>query len=86
MASITIRNLDENVKKALRKRAAENHRSMEAEARSIILCELLRHRSSQTLVERIREIWAGTEGLEGIIPPRDKTPVEPRVKFDEADE
>lgn len=36
MASITIRNLDDNVKKRLRKQAAENGRSLEAEAREIL--------------------------------------------------
>ncbi len=36
MASITIRNLDDNVKKTLRKQAAENGRSLEAEARNIL--------------------------------------------------
>jgi len=36
MASITIRNLDDNVKKKLRKQAAENGRSLEAEARNIL--------------------------------------------------
>ena len=34
--SITIRNLDDNVKKRLRKQAAENGRSLEAEARDIL--------------------------------------------------
>ena len=38
MASITIRNLDEGLKRRLRVRAAENGRSMEEEAR-----EILRH-------------------------------------------
>src|SRR5262249_16947743 len=36
MASITIRNLDDNVKKRLRKQAAEHGRSLEAEAREIL--------------------------------------------------
>jgi plasmid stability protein len=36
MASITIRNLDDNVKKKLRKQAAENGRSLEAEVRDIL--------------------------------------------------
>ena len=36
MASITIRNLDEGVKRRLRVRAAENGRSMEEEARDIL--------------------------------------------------
>jgi len=35
MASITIRNLDDNVRKRLRTRAVENYRSMEEEARLI---------------------------------------------------
>ena len=36
MASITIRNLDDDVKTRLRVRAAEHHRSMEEEARLIL--------------------------------------------------
>jgi plasmid stability protein len=36
MASITVRNLDDNVKKRLRKQAAENGRSLEAEVREIL--------------------------------------------------
>jgi len=36
MASITIRNLDDEVKDRLRMRAAENGRSMEEEARLIL--------------------------------------------------
>ena len=36
MASITIRNLDVDVKARLRVRAAEHHRSMEEEARIIL--------------------------------------------------
>lgn len=36
MATITIRNLDEKVKRALQVRAALNGRSMEAEARAIL--------------------------------------------------
>lgn len=36
MASITVRNLDESVKKRLRKQAAENGRSLEAEVRDIL--------------------------------------------------
>jgi plasmid stability protein len=36
MASITIRNLDDDLKRRLRVRAAENGRSMEEEAREIL--------------------------------------------------
>ncbi len=40
MASITIRNLDDDLKKRLRLRAAEHGRSMEEEAREILLALL----------------------------------------------
>ena len=36
MASITVRKLDDNLKKDLRRQAAENGRSLEAEAREIL--------------------------------------------------
>jgi plasmid stability protein len=36
MASITVRNLDDSVKKSLRRRAADNGRSLEAEIRDIL--------------------------------------------------
>ncbi len=36
MASITIRKLDDEIKKGLRRQAAENGRSVEAEAREIL--------------------------------------------------
>ena len=40
MASITVRNLDEGLKRRLRVRAAENGRSMEQEARDILQAAL----------------------------------------------
>ena len=40
MASITIRNLDDTIKRKLRLRAAEHDRSMEEEARDILRCAL----------------------------------------------
>lgn len=36
MATITVRNLDEDVQRRLRRRAAGNNRSMEAEVRAIL--------------------------------------------------
>ncbi len=36
MATITVRDLDANVQRALKRRAADNNRSMEAEARIIL--------------------------------------------------
>ena len=40
MATLTIRNLPETVHDALRRRAAENRRSMEAEARAVLATSL----------------------------------------------
>lgn len=40
MAAITIRNLDENLKRRLRQRAAEHERSMEGEVRAILQAAL----------------------------------------------
>lgn len=36
MAAITVRNLDDDVQRRIKQRAAENNRSMEAEARAIL--------------------------------------------------
>lgn len=36
MAAITVRNLDDDVQRRIKVRAAENNRSMEAEARAIL--------------------------------------------------
>ena len=71
MASITIRNLDDDVKTRLRVRAAEHHRSMEEEVR-IILREavtggLARPRNLATFT---RECFASLGGIELELPPR----------------
>ena len=36
MAAITVRNLDDDVQRLIKQRAAQNNRSMEAEARAIL--------------------------------------------------
>ncbi|AWP24714.1 MAG: plasmid stabilization protein [Gammaproteobacteria bacterium] len=59
MASITIRNLDEDIKARLRVRAACRGHSMEEEARSILRAALRRESGpGQNLVERIRARFA----------------------------
>lgn len=69
MASLTIRNLDNDLKTQLRVRAASHGRSMEAEARMILL-ETLKPASEQNLAlaihRRFEEI--GVDSLP--IPPR----------------
>jgi len=65
MASITIRNLDEDIKARLRVRAAERGRSMEEEAREIIRCALSeRRRERQSLAAAIRRRLAKSGGVE----------------------
>ena len=71
MASITIRNLDDDVKTRLRVRAAEHHRSMEEEAR-IILREAVTDRRAglRNLATFTRQCFASLGGVELELPPR----------------
>ena len=71
MASITIRNLDDNVKTRLRVRAAEHHRSMEEEVR-IILRDAVNggHAGPRNLATFTRGCFASLGGVELELPPR----------------
>lgn len=72
MASITIRNLDDDLKKRLRMRAAEHGRSMEEEARQILKEGLAeRYRRGADLVRAIREIVEPIGGIDFELPPRE---------------
>ena len=65
MASITVRNLDESVKKRLRLRAAEKGRSLEAEARDILSREALAVPKPQVDIgEALRRRFASFGGVE----------------------
>ena len=71
MASITIRQLEENTKRKLRMRAARHGRSMEQEAREILKSALSQpEEQPQDLVEAIRRRFAKYGGVELNIPPR----------------
>ena len=70
MASITIRNLDDDVKTRLRVRAAAHHRSMEEEARQILRDAVGRKPRSQNLAEAIRARIAPLGGVDLELPPR----------------
>ena len=71
MASITIRNLDESLKRKLRLRAAHRNRSMEDEARDILRTALARERvSSGNLADAIRKRIESVGGVELSLPPR----------------
>jgi plasmid stability protein len=55
MSSITIRNLDDGLKRKLRLRAAERNHSMEEEARDILRCALSEEPGPKdNLADRIR--------------------------------
>jgi antitoxin FitA len=72
MATITIRNLDEKVKRELQVRAAMNGRSMEAEARELITGLVKNHPvgGRKGLGTAIHERFAALGGVELNIPPR----------------
>ena len=70
MASITIRNLDDDVKTRLRVRAADNGRSMEEEARLILRDVVGRKPSSRNLMTIIRSHF-GPAGVDLELSPRE---------------
>ncbi len=71
MASITIRNLDDEVKTRLRVRAAGHHRSMEEEVRIILRDAVSSERPRvRNLAEFTRECFAALGGVELELPPR----------------
>lgn len=73
MTGMTIRNLDDQLKKRLRIRAASRGRSMEEEAREILRAALSAEpqQGRHNLAERIRSRIAGVGGVELDIPARE---------------
>ena len=74
MASITVRNLDEGLKRRLRIRAAENGKSMEQEVRDILKDALDEYEEVPTgkdLASSIRARFAPFGGVELELPPRE---------------
>lgn len=77
MASLSIRNLDEITKKRLRVRAAENGRSMEAEARTILTAAVNGDQGSpgnfpeDNFYDAVRRIVEPIGGVELELPPRE---------------
>ena len=78
MASITIRNLDDDVKTRLRVRAAENGRSMEEEVRVILREAVGRKPGSRNLASLIRARFGPLGGVELELPPREPAREPPR--------
>ena len=71
MASITICNLDDEVKTRLRVQAAGNGRSMEEEARLILGDAVGRSPQSRNLVSIIRGHFGPSRGVDVELPPRE---------------
>lgn len=85
MASVTVRNLPDEVHRALRVRAAQHGRSTEAEIRDILERVAKpegRIRMGEALASLGREIGLTDEEVEQINQLRDKTPAEP-MRFDD---
>jgi antitoxin FitA len=71
MGGITIRNLDDRVKRRLRIRAAERNRSMEEEARDILSQALAEQPMvPRNLADAVRELIEPLGGVELELPPR----------------
>jgi len=69
MASITIRDLEDEVKERLRVRAAMNGRSMEEEAR-LILRGAVSGVTGSALWQKSRALFSNKDGVELELPPR----------------
>ncbi len=79
MASITVRKLDEGVKRRLRVRAADNGRSMEEEVRLILREAVQRDAEPETgLGTAIHELFKPLGGVELELPPREPMREPPR--------
>ena len=79
MASITVRNLDDGLKRRLRIRAAENGRSMEQEARDILRAALDQEAPAEkNLATAIRARFQPLGGVELDLPPREPIPEPPQ--------
>jgi len=74
MATLTIRDFDDDLKAALRVRAAEHGRSMEAEVREILRAALTRPTSQMGMATRIRRRFAGSDDLSIELPARAELP------------
>ena len=71
MATLVIRDLDSDVKERLRRRAAANGRSMEAEARAVLQHAVGSIRPSSRLGSFIHEQFVESGGVDLPVPERD---------------
>ena len=74
MATLTIRDVDEELRATLRVRATRNGRSMEAEVRAILHDALVKPASRDGLGRRIHQRFAAIGGVEVAQPERTERP------------
>jgi plasmid stability protein len=74
MTTLTIRNVDDDLRARLRVRAARNGRSMEAEVRAILRSALSESVSQRGLGTSIHELFADIGGADLPQPPRTDMP------------
>lgn len=74
MATITIRNLDEQLKHRLKLRAARHGRSMESEAREILRAAINEPNAPDNLVDALRQRLDELGGVDLELPPRTTKP------------
>jgi plasmid stability protein len=79
MASITIRNLDDEVKRLLRIRAAEHGRSMEDEVRDILRNAVREPKPPTNLATAIRARIAPSDRMDIDLPKREPMPEPPQL-------
>jgi antitoxin FitA len=79
MATLTIRDLDEELRAQLRVRAAGHGRSMEAEVRAILRDALVRPPAAEGLGSRVQQRFAAVGGAELELPSRRDAPRAPQV-------
>jgi antitoxin FitA len=83
MATLTIRDLDESLKRDLRMRAASRNRSMEEEARQILRAALLESPApAKDLASRIRARFAGLGDVALSVPEREPARTPPSFNRD----
>jgi plasmid stability protein len=80
MASITIRNLDDDIKRRLRIRAAEHGRSMEEEARDILRQVVGQPSGPRNLGLAIHARFAAVGGVD--LPPPQRSATRPTPDFE----
>jgi antitoxin FitA len=80
MASITIRNLDDTLKRSLRIRAAKHGRSMEEEAREIIRHAVGQPNAPKNLGQSIHQRFAALGGVDLALPTRTSMRASPDLR------